>query len=317
MTNSLSFADLCQTGREHLKAGRATEALAPLEEARLMNDLDANVHESLATAHFLLKNYEPAAKHFERVTRLDPRRGSAWINLGAVYNRMAEYHKAADVLRRAVQIEKKSAVAFYNLGFAYKHLQQWNMAVPAYREAIRLDPRMADAYYNLGNVFCELKNHAQAVTHYKRALQLDPNLERARAKLEKAEAALNASKQSISPFGRLVAAEEPASTAAAPRSTVRELDEEEREADRRTIHELLGRLQSDLDALLTVLTEQLDPSVRTLNKMLTQQYAPHTVSITKADALENFREARVQYAPRLAQLQQTLGRLRDHEAQMS
>src|SRR5690348_13678869 len=146
MTNSLSFEDLCQAGREHLKAGRLSEALACLEEARQMNDLDADVHEGLATARFLLKDDAAAAKHFERVTRLDPRRGAAWINLGAVYNRMSEYQKAADVLRRAVQIEKKSAIAFYNLGFAYKELKQWNMAVPAYREAIRLDPRMADAY---------------------------------------------------------------------------------------------------------------------------------------------------------------------------
>lgn len=317
MTNSVSFEDLCQTGREHLKAGRLSEALASFEEARLLNDLDANVHEGLATAHFLLKNYDPAGKHFERVTRLDPRRGSAWINLGAVYNRVGEYLKAADILRRAVQIEKKSAIAFYNLGFAYKHLKQWSMAVPAYREAIRLDPRMADAYLNLGNVFSQLSNHVQAATHYKRALQLDPNLERARRGLEKVEGAL-ANKPAISPFGRLVDAEEPsASGSGAPVAAVRELDEQERETDRRALHQLVAQLESELDGFLAVLTEQLDPAVRTLNKMLTQQYSPHSVSITKADALDGFREARGQYAPRLAQLRETIRRLRDHEAQMS
>ena len=318
MTNSLSFADLCQAARDHLKAGHLPEAAAAFEEARLLNDLDANVHEGLATAHFLLNNFEPAGKHFERVTRLDPRRGSAWINLGAVYNRTGEYQKAADVLRRAVQIEKKSAVAFYNLGFAYKHLQQWSMAVPAYREAIRLDPRMADAYLNLGNVFTKLANFAQAVTHYRRALQLDPNLERAQRGLQKAEAALNAKKQELSPFGRLAAAEEPApSETAAPVAGARQLDLLEREADRRDLHGLVTQLENELADLLVVLTEQLDPAVRTLNKMLTQHYSPHSVSITKADALDNFREARAQYAPRRDQLQETIRRMRDHEAQIS
>jgi len=314
MTNSLSFEDLCQAGREHLKNGRLPEALAAFEEARLINDLDADVHDGLATAHFLLKDDAAAAKHFERVTRLDPRRGPAWINLGAVYNRLREYQKAADVLRRAVQIEKKSAIAFYNLGFACRHLKQWNMAVPAYREAIRLDPKMADAYYNLGNVFVALGNHAQAVSHYKRALQLDPSLERARRKLEEAEAALNASK-TISPFGRLVAEAGPAG--GTQTAVVRELDEKEREEDRRQLHEILMQLESDLDSLVESLGEQLDPAVRTLNKMLTQRLDPHSVSITKADALESFREARAQYAPRLEKLQDTLARLRDHEARMS
>src|SRR5438445_7786613 len=156
MTNSLSFEDLCQAGHEHLKAGRPHEALAAFEEARQINDLDPEVHDGLATAHFMLQDYEPAVRHFDRVTRLDPRRGSSWINLGAVYNRMGNYHRAAEILRRAVQIEKKSSVGYYNLGFAYKHLRQWAMAVPAYREAIRLEPRMADAYLNLANVYCEM-----------------------------------------------------------------------------------------------------------------------------------------------------------------
>src|SRR6266576_2790610 len=134
MTNSMLFEDLCQTAREHLKAGRLEEAIASFKEARQINDLDAELHDGLATAHFLRQDYEAAVLHFERVTRLDPRRGASWINLGAVYNRMGNYQKSAEVLRRAVQIEKKSAIGFYNLGIAYKHLTQWNMAVPAYRE---------------------------------------------------------------------------------------------------------------------------------------------------------------------------------------
>ena len=84
MRNSLSFEDLCQTGRENLRAGRIPEAVAAFEEARQINDLDADVHEGLATAHFMQNAYEPAVMHFERVTRLDPRRGASWINLGAV-----------------------------------------------------------------------------------------------------------------------------------------------------------------------------------------------------------------------------------------
>lgn len=317
MTNSLSFDDLCKTGRDNLKAGRPQEAVAAFEEARRMNELDPEVHEGLATAHFLLKAYEPAARHFERVTRLDPRRGASWINLGAVYNRMGSYQKAAEVLRRAVQIEKKSAVGFYNLGIAYKHLKQWNLAVPAYREAIRLEPRMADAHLNLANVYAELKNYPQAITHYKKALELQPDLDRAIRGLERAEARLDARKQELSPFGRLVDAGQASSEAKVAPLPACELTEKEREHDRRALHDLLRQMEFELQDVLAALTEELDPAVRTLNRMLTQPASPHGVSITKAEALDGFILARAKYQPRLAKLLKTIRQLRDHEARFT
>ncbi len=317
MTKAVSFEDLCKSGRESLKAGRAQEAVTAFEEARRMNDLDPEVHEGLATAHFLLQAYEPAARHFERVTRLDPRRGASWINLGAVYNRMGDYQKAAEVLRRAVQIEKKSGIGYYNLGIAYKHLKQWNLAVPAYREAIRLEPRMADAYLNLANVYADLKNYPQAITHYKKALELKPDLERAIRGLEKAQTRLDARKQELSPFGRLVDAEQPREGAQAPPAAARELTGKEREHDRRALHDLLRQMEFELQDLLAALTEELDPAVRTLNKMLTQPISPHGVSITKAEALDGFILARAKYQPRLAKLQKTIRQLRDHEARFT
>lgn len=315
MPNSPPFEELCTTGRGHLKAGRLDEARSAFEEARQINDLDADVHEGLATVNFLRQNYEAAVLHFERVTRLDPRRGSAWINLGAVYNRMGNHQKAAEVLRRAVQIEKKSGVAYYNLGIAYKHLKQWAMAVPAYREAIRLEPRMADAYLNLANVYVRLNNFAQAVTNYKKALDLEPRLERAQRGLERAEAELNATKKKTTPFGRLVNPNANPASSGAPSIPSRELSDDERQADRHSLFDLMNQVESDLGELLEALSDQLDPAVRTLNKMLTQPQSPHGASITKAEALDNFTEARAQYVPRLAQLQATLRRLRDHEAQ--
>jgi tetratricopeptide (TPR) repeat protein len=316
MTNSLSFADLCQTGREHLKAGRLDEAVALFEDARQINDLDADLHDGLATAHFLRQDYEAAVKHFERVTRLDPRRGATWINLGAVYNRMGNYQKAAEILRRAVQVEKKSSVAYYNLGIAYKHLKQWALAVPAYREAIRLEPRMADAYLNLGNVYTAMKNFVQAASNYKKALDLNPDLERARRGFERAEAELNASKSARSPFGRLVKPD-PTPATRNPAAESRELTEVERQLDRQVLHGLVIQLERDLAEVLESLSKNLDPAIRTLNKMLTQSLSPHGVSITKAEALENFVDARAVYAPRLAQLQKALRQLRDHEARLS
>jgi hypothetical protein len=83
------------------------------------------------------------------------------------------------------------------------------------------------------------------------------------------------------------------------------------------LHGLLKQLESELQDVQAALLDELDPAVRTLNKMLTQSISPHGVSITKAEALDGFILARAKYLPRLAKLQKTLGKLRVHEAQIS
>jgi tetratricopeptide (TPR) repeat protein len=315
MADSLTIEEYCKIARGHLKEGRLDDAVAAFAQAARLNELDPDVHEGLATAYYLKQDYQAAIQHFERVTRLDPRRGSAWINLGAVYNRVSNYQKAAEVLRRAVQIERKSGIGYYNLGYAYKHLKQWALAVPAYREAIRLEPRMADAYLNLGNVYVAMKNFAQAASHFRKALDLEPGQERAIRGLEKAEAELEEAKNKASPFGRLVAppAAEPAGSAVA--ASTRELTEDERRRDRRKLEDLLALLQTEYDALHRTISGQLNPAVRTLNKMVTQPLSPHGVSITREEAFDQFLEARSMYLQQLAPFQTTLRQLREHEAQ--
>src|SRR5205814_2355303 len=144
--------------------------------------------------------------------------------------------------------------------------KQWNMAVPAYREAIRLEPRMADAYLNLANVYTELNNFPQAITHYKKALEIKPEMERALRGLERAETRLDARKQELSPFGRLVTADQASTGDAVPAATVRALSEKEREHDRHSLHLLAMQMETELKEMLDVLSEELDPAVRTLNK---------------------------------------------------
>ncbi|MGQ0635603.1 MAG: tetratricopeptide repeat protein [Planctomycetaceae bacterium] len=314
MEQALSFEDLCRAGRKYLKAGRGKDAVQAFEAARQMNDLDPDVHENLGAAHCLLAEYEPAAKHFERATVLEPRRGAAWINLGAVLNRLGQHSKAAEVLRRAVQIDHRSAIGFYNLGIAYKHLQRWTMAIPAYREAIRLDPQMADAYLNLGNVYVAMHNFPQAISQFKKALELDPNLERAQRGLARAESAAEDLKKGFSPFGRLVGSAPEDQNKSNEPPAARVLAEDERIRDRRRLSELFEQTQLDQGELLGCLKSQLDPAVKTLNRLLTHRTSPHGEPLSKAEALENFSVACKAFAPRLAQFRRVMQQMREHEA---
>ena len=170
MADEPTIDELCQRARKLLKSGRAREALAVFEEARQLNDLDPDVHDGLATAHCLLGEFEPAAKHFDLVTRLDPRRSAAWINLGAVYNRLRNFSRAAEVLRRAVQIAPQSDSAHYNLGTALRNQDRLEEAVASFRHAICANPANAEAHYNLANALRDLNRPAEAEASYRDAL---------------------------------------------------------------------------------------------------------------------------------------------------
>jgi cytochrome c-type biogenesis protein CcmH/NrfG len=138
-----------------------------------------DVHYGLATVYFQLRELTSAAHHFREVTRLDPMRAAAYVNLGAVLNLLTQFDDAIAALRRGIQLDGTRVEAFYNLGLVYRRKGQYDLAISAYREAIRLNPRMADAHFNLGNLFMERGQARQAIGHYEAALKLRPGWDKA------------------------------------------------------------------------------------------------------------------------------------------
>src|SRR5437868_13418090 len=95
---------LCMKARQAIEARDWQKAkLAYLQALGLKSDLP-DVHYGLATVYFQLKELTSAAHHFREVTRLDPLRAGAHINLGAVLNLLQQYDEAITALRRGLQI---------------------------------------------------------------------------------------------------------------------------------------------------------------------------------------------------------------------
>src|SRR6266700_2438792 len=55
-----------------------------------------DVHYGLATVYFQLRELTSAAHHFREVTRLDPLRAGAFINLGAILNLLEQHDDAVE-----------------------------------------------------------------------------------------------------------------------------------------------------------------------------------------------------------------------------
>jgi tetratricopeptide (TPR) repeat protein len=138
-----------------------------------------DIHMGLATVYFQLRELTSAAHHFREVTRLDPLRAGAYINLGAVLNLLQEYDEAVAALQRGMKLDPQRIEGYYNLGLVYRRKGQFDMAIQAYREALRLNPRMADAQLNLANIYVEKQQYRQAIQNYDEALKLRPNWEKA------------------------------------------------------------------------------------------------------------------------------------------
>jgi tetratricopeptide (TPR) repeat protein len=171
---------LRQQAQQALSKGQYQEARQIYQQALGYRTDSPDIHYGIATACFLLGDLNSAVYHFKEVIRLDPLRAGAYVNLGAVYNRLGHLDDALATLRRGIQLDANRAEGYYNLGLVYRQLGQLEMAINAYREAVRLNNRMYDAHYNLGNIFLEKEQFALAIVHYRSALDIRPDWQKGR-----------------------------------------------------------------------------------------------------------------------------------------
>jgi Flp pilus assembly protein TadD len=183
---------LCQQARLAIAERNWDKARQAYVQALALKADSPDIHQGLATVCFQLRDLPTAAQHFKEVTRLDPHRAGAFINLGAIYNLLDRYDDAINMLRKAIQIDPQRAEGFYNLGLVYRRKGQTDLAIHAYREALRVNPRLADASYNLANLFLEKEQFKQAIEFYRHALASRPEWEKALQGLAQANEALAA-----------------------------------------------------------------------------------------------------------------------------
>jgi tetratricopeptide (TPR) repeat protein len=185
------IARLCEAARQAIAERDWEKAKQVYLQALGLKSDQPDVHYGLATVYFQLRELTSAAHHFREVTRLDPHRAGAWVNLGAVLNLLEQYDEALGALRKGISIDNKRVEGYYNMGLVYRRKGQLDMAIQSYREALRLNPRMADACLNLANIYSEKEQHRLALEFYKQALQMRPTWDKAIEGLERTEAALN------------------------------------------------------------------------------------------------------------------------------
>jgi tetratricopeptide (TPR) repeat protein len=263
-----SVESLCQRARQAIAQGQIDQARQLYMNALAVRTDTPDVHYGLATACFLLNDLESAAYHFKEVTRLDPLRPGAYINLGAVYNRLGEYEEAVHTLRRGIRIDPHRAEGYYNLGLVYRNMGQPHLAVQAYLEATRLDPRMVDAHHNLGNLYVETGRFQLAVTHYKKVLQLRPNWDKALKALAQAQAALGEPNEPPAPPATETVTAKLPTESLSPRDLDRNVDPLVHGEVLSVLHHATIDSESQGRQFLQVLEQQVEPAIKELASRL-------------------------------------------------
>jgi tetratricopeptide (TPR) repeat protein len=233
-----------------------------------------DVHYGLATVCFLQNDLPGAAYHFKEVTRLDPLRAGAYINLGAVYNRLNQLDEAIPILRRGIQLDMNRAEGYYNLGLVYRRKGQTELAIQAYREATRVNPRFADAHYNLGNLYMEREQYGLAIAHYRQTLELRPNWEKAIRGLEQAEAIQEQVEEQMTPKDDVpeeeASAEEPDAAAGSKRNLDpdRTVDPHFHGVLLSTLHKATIDSENQGRTFLKILESEIEPAIKELSTCL-------------------------------------------------
>lgn len=309
---AVDIESLCKEGRHLFRQGKHAESIQAFGQVLKIEPDRVEIHEAIAIAHFVVKQYDKAIEHFTRVTQLRPMDAKAYVNMGAVYNRMEEFQKAADLLKKAISRDGKSVEAYYNLGIAYRGVKQPAMAINSYKEALRINPRMLDAMQNLGNTYLEMNNVKAAVEQYKKALEINPDFERAKRGLARAEEAVNQAKVEFNPFGRLVD-QNPVQQAKMD-VRLKKLTPEERIADRQFVRRVTIEAQATSQQLFEHLRDVLQNDLVQLNRGM--QMSQREVHKSVFGAIEQFQAAFEKFQGLRTRLQESSKSLSSHEAAM-
>jgi Flp pilus assembly protein TadD len=274
-----SVESLCAKARQAVAQREHEQARQLYLQALGVKADSPDVHYGLATVSFLLGDLQNAAYHFKEVTRLDPLRAGAFINLGAVYNRLDQVEEAILALRRGIQLDTHRAEGYYNLGLAYKRKKQLDLAIQAYHEAVRLNPKMPDAHLNLGNAYLDKGQFGLAQSHYRNALEIRPDWEKAESGFRQAEAGLAAARSSIAAAPQASAAtakqqSAPTASASAPLDPTRQVDPNTHGHILTSLHRATIESDTQGRGLLTVLEKELEPAIKELSSCLLYANSP-------------------------------------------
>lgn len=150
------------------RAGRITESLEILDQARQDEPDNARLHSIYGTFCFQAGRYAEAEEAFLSALAIDPYLTDAHNFLGAVYaeeGRSAEAEEQYNIALRDPAYPTPELV-YLNLGLLYVSRGEDELAVDPLRKAVEIDSKFYKGHYELASVLDRLGRIEEAVREY-------------------------------------------------------------------------------------------------------------------------------------------------------
>jgi predicted TPR repeat methyltransferase len=121
-----------------------------------------------------LKDFDTAAKFFEKALTVNPKHVEQHINLGNIYLSLGQHEKAKQHLFEALKIDPHHAEGYNNLGRLLYLENLFDEAIPYFEKALRLNPNYWEAHYNLAHALAQKNQFKSAAVHYREVIRLMP-----------------------------------------------------------------------------------------------------------------------------------------------
>src|SRR5580698_8949127 len=159
-----------------LEVGRVPDAVAALQQAVAGDPRYADAHFRLGIALEKLGDIDGALSAYDRATKLLPSLAEAWFRSGALAYILGDREQAIGCFRRAAITGDRNS--FGRLGKARALLieDRNEEAEQVFRETLVADPRNAMAYDLLGNLLSEIGRFDEARACFERAIAIAPPL---------------------------------------------------------------------------------------------------------------------------------------------
>jgi len=162
-------------GADHLRAGRADEAIATFRDVLRKHPDNVDAMRYLGIAYWREKKKPGDAEAWlRRATSVAPDFAAAWMNLGLVLLDNSKPNDAIAAYRRAVELAPDNAASWAGAGNAYAQAGQQESSVEAYAKSLALNPRAAGVHMSHGHALKTVGDQKSALAAYRAAIAERP-----------------------------------------------------------------------------------------------------------------------------------------------
>jgi tetratricopeptide (TPR) repeat protein/transglutaminase-like putative cysteine protease len=150
------------------------------------------------------QNFQAAAELYKRVTELDAKHKTAWLQLGRAYMALNHYDEAVAAFQKQVDIDPYDETVYSNLGYTYWRQQKYDKATEAFHKQLEVNPLSDYAHATLGTMYVEMKKYDEAVPELEKAASIKPDNPGYQVALGQAYLNVNQSDKALAAFDSAV-----------------------------------------------------------------------------------------------------------------